>query len=468
MSGGKRVNPEIERYFYHSVKDEVAALLLLLRYQWYLVLMLVVGVGWLMLISNPWPPRTIRVAVGQPNSTLEVVAKKYAAHFDDHDVKLELVRSNGAIENLELLKAGKVDVAFSQGGAPVDDDAKILSLGSIGYQPLWFFHRGQVPQGADVLDYIVGKRISIAMPGSGTRLMVDSVLNAIPQEGKSRSTFVELSAAASTQALFEGRIDGMFLLAGMESGNLNALLEREDIGIMSFPCAKAMTRFANYAEVVSVPRGALSLSPARPSEDIQMIATTTTIMVSKDLHPAIQYLFLEASSAMYREESVFFDRAKGFPAFVDKSSRKSKVAQRYYQSGPAVLENYAPFWVASFFDRAWFSILAALAVIYPLFRLLPRYRVVMFEVVMSNAYTKIYHLYQSLEERDTLHAWADAQREYLQLKAEIESYWVPKGCKEAYGSLLNTLHLLKAKLDHVELSYFSEFRAAPGEVEGSP
>jgi uncharacterized protein len=387
-----RRSPKVGKYFLLSVRDEFLALLMFCRYQWYVV----VGVFGVMLLAiwfiSPIPPSKLRIAAGQENSTLEFIARQYGEYFAGHGVTVEYLTTRGAADNLRLLREGKADVAFSQGGLPVARDEGILSLGSVGYQPLWFFYRGAVFEGDDFVEFLADKRISIGLPGSGTRPVADALMGALPDVARGRIGVFEMAAAESALKLLRGEIDGMFLLAGMESGNAQALLTQPDVHILSYPVADALTKYIGYMEVITLPKGTLNLSPPRPAHDVRMVATTTTVLAREILHPALQYLFMRATTELSFSERAFFERAGGFPAFTEHNIPRSEVAERYLQNGPPLLESYAPYWVASFFDRAWFAILAVLAVAYPLLRMLPGYRKTAFDIGASYKYGEIFKL----------------------------------------------------------------------------
>jgi TRAP-type uncharacterized transport system substrate-binding protein len=446
MPNNRNVNPKIERHFFLGLRDELFALANFSRHQWYFVFVVALAALLLIYYQNPLPPKTIRVAVGQENSTLEVTAKMYLPFFRETHTKVEFVRTRGAIENLDLLKQGKVDVALSQGGAPLGNDKGIVSLGSVGYQPLWFFYRDTLHADTDIFSFLEGRKFSIGLQGSGTRIVVDALLKVIPKNVTRNYGLIELPAGESIKALTDGKIDGMFLLAGLESGNTQALLASKGVRALSFRFADAMTRQLDYTEVVSVPPGGVSLSPIMPHEAIQMIATTTTILVREDLHPAIQHTFLKAAMALSQNTPGFFVRKGGFPAFVDRAAPKSKVAERFLKNGSVMFEDYIPFWLASYFDVAWFWMLTAIAVIYPLRSFVPHYRVTLFEVVLSQIYREIFQLYFQAGQAISPGEYAGLAQKFDKLYDRVCAVWVPEGCNETYGFLLGALELLHTQL----------------------
>lgn len=433
-----------------SVRDELIALLMFCRYQWYVLLAVLLAVLIAAYLISPMPPSHIRIAAGQSNSTLEVIASKYGEYFERHGVRVEYLSTRGAADNLQALRDGKVDVAFSQGGLPVARDEALVSLGSVGYQPLWFFYTGPEFEGDDFVEFLADKRISIGLPGSGTRPVADALLGVVPDMQRGRIGLVELPAAESALRLLRGEIDGMFLLAGMESGNAQALLRQPGINLLNFPVADALARYIDYMEVVRLPRGGLSLSPPRPVLDVNMVATTTTLLASETLHPALQYLFMRATTEFSLNDRAYFERLGGFPAFTEHSVPRSEVAERYLQQGPPLLENYAPYWVASFFDRAWFAILALIAVLYPLLRMIPGYRKTAFDISASYKYAEIFKLTAAVEHFSSLDELPAFRAEYERMEREVRELWIPKGCHQAFYFLLGALEILDDKLRMAE------------------
>jgi len=442
MSLEKIPNPKVESYLWGSFKDELRALKLFLRYQWYLILILVIGLSLVADRLNPLPPSKLRIATGQPNSTLEVLGKKFQVRLEKNGIDVELVPSKGAADSLEFLKAGLVDVALSQGGLDTAQNSGRLSLGSIGYQPLWLFYTGPVFLGEDISDFLRGKRIYIGVPGSGTRIMVEALLKELGlDDWPEFSSEGEINASAGVDALLSKNLDAVFLVGGFESGNIQTLLEEPQVNIMNFKVAEALTRRLTYLELVRVPRGSVSLSPPRPQEDVNMAASTTTLLIRQDLHHSIQNLILSISKEIYANESYFFDRPGGFPAFVDKQTPRSPIAEKFYSRGPPLLTGYVPYWLASYIDLAWFN-LTLIFFIYPILRLIPGYRRYVFKVFSSDLYGQIFNLEKVLVAATSEDGLRSLRERLVLLDKTIRNMWTPRGTKEAYTHLFNAHELL--------------------------
>src|SRR5262252_10246435 len=118
------------------------------------------------------PPKTIRFVSGPDGSSYRNQAEKYQKILARDGVKLEILPSRGAIDNLDKLanRAAKVDVGFVQGGlAEGRDLPHLVSLGSVYPQPLMIYCRGTEP--IEMLSQLKGKRVAVGPEGSGARVL---------------------------------------------------------------------------------------------------------------------------------------------------------------------------------------------------------------------------------------------------------------------------------------------------------
>ena len=442
--------PNYEYQWKMSVRDEFRALGAFLRFHWQWVLIVIIGLAVFLHEIRPFPPRTITIATGQPNSTYEDIADWYEAYFAQHGVKLVRKRSDGAVENVETLSAGNVDVAFSQGGIPVPKDANIVSLGSIQYEPLWLFYRSPEFHGADPLEFLQKKRLSVGAEKSGTRAFVLDLIRQHQLKDEYAQNLVVMNAEDSVKAVLDGRLDGMFLLANTESKDLIPLIERTDIHLWNFSTARAIGSKIPYVTAVTLPIGAISLTPIRPSREKELVATTTTILANKNLHPAIQYLFMMASTDFYRHTHVYFPRPGGFPAFTDAGIARSTVAEKYLTAGPSGFEHMLPFWLASFIDRIWLMLAALVAVAYPLIRMVPQYRKFHFKYDLDDRYIDLMRIESATHDARTTEDMGPIWNAFNELEQRISETWVPSGSKEKFFTFCNAMELLRLRLERIQ------------------
>ena len=112
-----------------------------------IAILLVVGFAVASRFVNPAPPRRVRMAAGAPQGAYAETAKRYRDILARDGITLEVVTTQGSLDNLRLLQAttGGVDVAFVQGGSGSPDLSGLASIGSVFFEPLWVFVRNEIP-----------------------------------------------------------------------------------------------------------------------------------------------------------------------------------------------------------------------------------------------------------------------------------------------------------------------------------
>lgn len=143
-----------------------------------LALILIVLVFWYAYqFVDPAPPRQITIATGPAQGAYRHYGKAYQRILARNGITLELKATEGSIANLELLNNPEEDVtvAFVQGGqGGLFTSEKLLSLGSLYYEPLWIFHR--LPEGLRQLSDLRGRKVAIGEQGSGTKALAIQML----------------------------------------------------------------------------------------------------------------------------------------------------------------------------------------------------------------------------------------------------------------------------------------------------
>src|SRR3546814_16747937 len=108
------------------------------------------------------------MATGHKDGAYFACGQAYAERFRKEGFELALSQTGGSVDNLRLLtdEAAEVPVAFMQGGIGVPAEHPTLrSLGSLYFEPIWIFVRGDVAPGR--LPGLARKRIAVGAAGSG-------------------------------------------------------------------------------------------------------------------------------------------------------------------------------------------------------------------------------------------------------------------------------------------------------------
>jgi len=131
------------------------------------------------------PPRSIVMATGPQGGTYYEVGERYRAALAEAGVEVRLMPTAGSVENLTLLRDPKsgVSVALMQGGIVSTGSARGLeSLGTVFYEPCWWFRRSEVEDTG--VASLRGRKISIGPENSGTRAIVLELLTRVGINGQ--------------------------------------------------------------------------------------------------------------------------------------------------------------------------------------------------------------------------------------------------------------------------------------------
>jgi len=441
-------NPNIRRYVLESVRDELQAFALLVRREWIAVVVLLAAVASLVIFWQPLPPTELRIAKGQPNSGLETMSIRMRDYLLTQGIKLTFVESSGAVDSLRLVSEGKADIGLAQSGLPVPPG--VLYLGSVTFQPLWFFYTGARQKDANLAAFMVGKRISVGVAGSSSRYLADMLLAEFGEDVRSRVRLLELNNAKTLEGLQNGSLDGAILVASFDSRNVQTLLADPLINLFDFSFAPGLTSQIPFAEPVVLRAGSVRLFPTVPATDIHMVAPTMTLVVRDDLHRATQGLLLSTVQALYRRDSDMFTRSQGFPGFVDRNLPRSQTATRFYERGGPPRYGNAPYWLAELVDSLWIGALALVAIVYPLLRIMPSYRRLTFDAFVSRRYGILRRIQWRVVPGATADTLAECHASLQDLREQVRSLWVPHGCDSAHQALLKTVNELEAKIEEAK------------------
>jgi len=214
-----------------------------------------------------------------------------------------------------------------------------------------------------------GKTMAIGPEGSGTRVLARKFL-ALNGIEESLLQLLPLPAAAASEALLRGEIDAAAMVESWDSPIVRRLLDSADVNIVGAPRADAYAALDPYFTKLILPTGVGNLATNRPPNDVPLVATEASLIVRKDLHPAVQYLLLEAATEIHSAGGLF-RKAGQFPAPARVDLPISKDARQYYKSGPPFLQRYLPYGIAVLASRLLVLLIPVIGVAYPLLRTAP-------------------------------------------------------------------------------------------------
>ena len=334
------------------------------------------GATYLMFVEPP-PPRKFVIASGARNGAYFHHAEQYAAELQKDHITVEVRETAGSVENLRLLgqDGSGVMAAIVQSGVGAPQDIEhFYALGSLYREPLWVFYRGQ--EKLERLSQLVGKRIGVGPPGSGTyaiamRLLAENGVVAPAQsQGASKTILVQETVAASAKTLQKGDLDAAFFVAAFDADYIQGMLADKGLKLLSFDQHEAYHRRFRFLAPVTVPAGLANLGQNIPDHDVALLAPTAMLVVRKDFHPALVPLLLATATQIHRRGDELSDPGE-FPSESYCDFPLSDDAKRFFTSGQPVLQRLLPFWLASLVDRAKVMLIPLVMLMMPLVRAAP-------------------------------------------------------------------------------------------------
>lgn len=429
-------------------------------------------IGLVVWIIDPIPPTHLRLATGSKSGTYhEIFGPRYQEELRRVGIDIELVASKGAIENLQLLQSHQVDAAFVStitGSAKATPEVKqlltttsgrIASIGTLFVQPLWIFYRADAARAfhrrhdphapahsasdivTDLHDF-KGWRFNIGHLGGASR---DVLLDVLKIGGGLTANDVQASAeeyGPATAYLLAGKIDAIGFTAIPELPLVQRLLTEPGIRLFEFTEAQAYERYAPQLRAVLLPRGIADLHHDIPTHDVPLLATTGSLLVHEDTHPALQDLLVQAAQRIHSRPG--WVQARGaFPRAEAEDFPLDDEADQFYRHGPPRLQHLLPFWAANFIDRMWLALLSIVILVMPLIRVLP-------PIYILQVRWRIFRWYRQLQRIDNALASGHPPHELMQqveaLDAQVAEQDTPSWNSAALYSLRSHIALVQKSI----------------------
>ena len=409
------------------------------------VTLLVLAYWWL----DPNPPKRVTLATGPAQSAYEEFGKRYAKALAAEGIEVGTVSSDGSAANLQLLRDGKVDLGFVQGGTSDysdQDEEKLASLGSLFVEPLWLFYQEasarKVTPAATLtsLTQLAGLRINMGTPGSG----VPSLMAKLLESNRIDSATLQVSTLAQTPAtvaFLGGELDAIVFASAPESLMVQMLLQTPGVKLMNFAQSEAYSRRFAFLSPVRLPRGVVDLAGNIPPEDVRLVAPTTALITRTTTHPALLQLFAQAGNQIHGGAG-WFKRAREYPNIENNELPMAKEAERAIKNGPPLLQRYLTFWVANLIERMWLVLSIILALLLPLSRIVPP----LYTFRVRSRIFRWYGQLRNIEVRIETDDNTALLQELNLLESNAEKVTVPLSYTDELYALRSNIQLVRKKL----------------------
>ncbi|WP_042144099.1 TAXI family TRAP transporter solute-binding subunit [Paucisalibacillus sp. EB02] len=232
---------------------------------------------------------------------------------DEAEMKVTPSSSNASADNIQALADEEADIAFTQTdvmanavegtnsfeGKAVDN---VLAMGSLYPETIQIVTSAN--SGITSVEDLVGKKVSVGAPGSGTRVNAEQILAAHGLDIDSDIQAQDLDFDESTGGIQDGNIDAAFITAGTPTGSVEGLAATSDITIVPIAQDKidALVEEFPYYAADTIPSGTYGLE-----SEVTTVAVLAMLAVSDSLSEDDVY---EMTKAVY-ENTGKITHAKG-------------------------------------------------------------------------------------------------------------------------------------------------------------
>ncbi|MDQ8199954.1 TAXI family TRAP transporter solute-binding subunit [Pelagicoccus enzymogenes] len=402
---------------------------------------------------DPAPPKRISIASGSETGRYYELAQRLKEELRQEGVELNIVKTAGSQENLELLTAADrpVSIAFVQSGMEEifeAGEAQLHGLTSLYYEPIWLIYRKSLE--VEFVSDLRNRRVAVGERGSGTKAVAEFLLNENGLlSGDGKAELVEVGGEAAASLLESGEIDAGFFMVSAESDMIRRLIGIEGFDFLSMRRHEAYRARYRSLSSVAITEGLLDLKENLPPEDRVVLAAVATLVVNDSFHPSLTPIVLEAMRRVVSEGGVLEQRDE-FPSGENVGYPLTKEADHYFEYGPPFLLRFMPFWAASLVDRLVILVIPLLVILIPMAKLAgPVYR--------WRIRYRIYKWYKFLRETDqkivggTIQEYLDAERERLEkLEDELASVEVPLSYSDELYHLRQHVEYVSRRLNAIE------------------
>src|SRR5215471_15365010 len=410
----------------------------ILRRPWVLVsfstILLVGAIAWAVFVAGP------------EGGAYRELGEKYKEILARFGVRLETRPSLGNVENLRRLKDPKsgVSVGFVSGGlTTAKDSPNLVSLGTVAYYPLWIFCRG-LPEPIHMVD-LRDKRVSVGPEGGGTRPLAMELLRANGIDTAIKP--FQLSPGPGGEALLRGELDCACMLTTAEAPIVRRLLGDKTVSLVHFYRADAYVARYPFLRKVILPEGVGSLSEDLPNVDVPLVASTASLLIRDDLHPAIQFLLLQAADEIHSPGSIL-DRPGQFPSPEPVDVPLSSEAKPFYKSGGSYLQRHLPFWLWVFTSRLLLLLVPIVGVLYPVTQAIPSVVDLFVNVRLNRLYRELRDIDARIDRDRSREEFAADLERLDKLDVKVRQMRVPVRNTRTLYTLRAHLQIVRERLEH--------------------
>jgi TRAP transporter TAXI family solute receptor len=335
-------------------------------------LLLVLAVGFLIFgaaagaLYYALQPVTLRIAVGPPGSDDHKVIQATAGAFasESRTVRLSLITTDGAVEALALLGAGKADLAVGRGDLEMPADAQTVAIVRKNFVVLWApsgpaeksSKRKPAPKIQEIAD-LAGRRVGIIGRTPANAALLRVILSA---------SGVEADKVAETQFgtdQIEELARDPTLDAFMAVGPLDSKITSDAIAatarsrgepkFLAIEASEAIALKHPRYDSEEIPPRVFNANPAWPDDKVETVSVSHLILARKALSETTAAAFFRQLFAVRQAIA----RQVPGAAHITKPDTEKDAELPVHRGAAAVIDGTERTFLDKYGDYFWFALL---------------------------------------------------------------------------------------------------------------
>jgi hypothetical protein len=330
---------------------------LLYRKRWLLFYgpLLVLIVALLYLSFTRWLPQapsSLTIVSGLPNDSYSKLAYRYRTKLEEMGIKVEIVNlatPHTGLQQVDKLKQSSGDhnqlafvsgllaparpatsIAASGSGSAASaslaqtaspTQASVMALAAIEREPVWVFTRvANIKQLSDIHSH------RIAVPAQDTlSQQAAKLLTAVASSNGSGNDLVPVASDQIANDLIDGKVDVVIMLASVDSEAVKVLLRSDNISLIGVNAASSVIAREPRLRPFVLPQGVIEFRGNIPSQDLSLLSADLHLVISPEMHPALQRAILDVASEIHELPS-YLHRQAEFPSVAQLDFMPTSVA----------------------------------------------------------------------------------------------------------------------------------------------